>query len=138
MVPELLSFVIQSNSFVERLTAYSVGIAYPAIAETRLGSFPVAIPTSGVEQLNLVEYIKTETRSIDEAIRRSQRGINLIQEYRTRLIADVVTGKLDVRGVELSELGETPVLDNFDERDESADLPEETDEVETIEEEDGH
>ena len=34
---------------------------------------------------------------IDAAINRARRQIDLIQEYRTRLIADVVTGKLDVR-----------------------------------------
>ena len=34
---------------------------------------------------------------IDSAIARARRQIELVQEYRTRLIADVVTGKLDVR-----------------------------------------
>ena len=35
--------------------------------------------------------------TIDDAIARSEREIDLLREYRTRLIADVVTGKLDVR-----------------------------------------
>ena len=42
----------------------------------------------------------TSTRpppDIDAAIARARRQIELVQEYRTRLIADVVTGKLDVR-----------------------------------------
>ena len=34
---------------------------------------------------------------MDAAIARAHRQIELMQEYRTRLIADVVTGKLDVR-----------------------------------------
>ena len=34
---------------------------------------------------------------MDDAIARARRQIELLQEYRTRLIADVVTGKLDVR-----------------------------------------
>ena len=44
-----------------------------------------------------------------EGIDRAQREIDLIREYRTRLITDVVTGKLDVRdlspdiGEELAE-----------------------------------
>ena len=37
------------------------------------------------------------TVSVDSAIARARRQIELVQEYRTRLIADVVTGKLDVR-----------------------------------------
>jgi len=103
VVPECLSFVIQSNTFVERVMANSVGIAYPAIAETRLGALHLALPSTVSEQLLMVEYIKRETQTIDEAISRAQREIDLIREYRTRLISDVVTGKLDVRGVELPE-----------------------------------
>ena len=34
---------------------------------------------------------------MDAAMDRARRQIALIEEYRTRLIADVVTGKLDVR-----------------------------------------
>jgi type I restriction enzyme, S subunit len=105
VVPEYLSFVIQSNTFVERVMANSVGIAYPAIAETRLGALHLALPPTVSEQLLLVERIKRETQTIDGAIRRAQREMDLIREYRIRLISDVVTGKLDVRGVELSELG---------------------------------
>ncbi len=114
IVPEYLSFVIQSNAFIERVVANSVGIAYPAIAETRLGALHLAFPPTQREQLSLVEHIKSETRDIDEAIRRAQREIKLIREYRTRLISDVVTGKLDVRGVDLPETegtGDQPDLD---------------------------
>lgn len=62
------------------------------------------------------------------------REIDLIREYRTRLIADVVTGKLDIRGVELPELDETPVLADFDDSKDVADSAEQTGEVEAIEE----
>ena len=38
-------------------------------------------------------------RSNEQAIIKASREVDLVREYRTRLIADVVTGKLDVRGV---------------------------------------
>jgi type I restriction enzyme S subunit len=38
-----------------------------------------------------------ETASFDSTITRLEREIELLREYRTRLVADVVTGKLDVR-----------------------------------------
>lgn len=41
----------------------------------------------------------------------SDENIDLIQEYRTRLIADVVTGKLDVRGMEVAVAEEPPKAD---------------------------
>ena len=50
------------------------------------------------EQATIVEHLDKTTTSIDAAIARARRQIELLEEYRTRLIADVVTGKLDVRG----------------------------------------
>jgi len=52
------------------------------------------------EQKKIVEHIDRETALIDKTISRTEREIELIQEYRTRLISDVVTGKIDVRSVE--------------------------------------
>ena len=49
------------------------------------------------EQTAIAEYLDKATADIDTAIDQTQRKIELMQEYRTRLIADVVTGKLDVR-----------------------------------------
>ncbi|ANA33295.1 hypothetical protein R82526_01220 [Ralstonia mannitolilytica] len=96
--PEYLGYVIQSNAFVNRVTANSIGIAYPAIAETVLGRFPVALPPTVNEQQDIVAHIKTESAPLDEAIARAEQEIKLIREYRDRLIADVVTGQIDVRG----------------------------------------
>ena len=41
--------------------------------------------------------IAQESSVIDKAVAKAHRENSLVQEYRTRLIADVVTGKLDVR-----------------------------------------
>ena len=49
------------------------------------------------EQTDIVEHLDEATAGIDAAISRAHRQIELLREYRTRLIADVVTGKLDVR-----------------------------------------
>ena len=56
------------------------------------------------EQVSIVRWISQETEGLASAIDRAEREINFIREYRTRLIADVVTGKLDVRGVKLPEV----------------------------------
>jgi type I restriction enzyme S subunit len=96
--PEYLGYIIQSSPFVNRVTANSIGIAYPAIAETVLGRFPVALPPTVDEQQAIVANIKTESAPLDDAIARTEEEIKLIREYRDRLIADVVTGQVDVRG----------------------------------------
>ena len=49
------------------------------------------------EQDELLRTVSGRTTDIDRATDRAQREITLLCEYRIRLIADVVTGKIDVR-----------------------------------------
>jgi type I restriction enzyme S subunit len=50
-----------------------------------------------VEQQQIIDSIYVDTSALTTAISRTEREIALMQEYRTRLTADIVTGKLDVR-----------------------------------------
>ena len=50
-----------------------------------------------VEQISIVEHLECGLGGSVEILQNTQREITLLREYRTRLIADVVTGKLDVR-----------------------------------------
>ena len=59
-------------------------------------SLPILIPPL-TEQVAIVAHLDKLTSDIDAAIAHTHREIELLEEYRTRLIADVVTGKLDVR-----------------------------------------
>ncbi len=61
-----------------------------------IGVLPVITPPVS-EQAAIVGYLDHETADLDKDIDRARREIELLGEYRTRLIADVVTGKLDVR-----------------------------------------
>jgi type I restriction enzyme, S subunit len=49
------------------------------------------------EQDEIIAFVEQNTTTINAAIQRVKCEIDLIREYRTRLIADVVTGKVDVR-----------------------------------------
>jgi len=49
------------------------------------------------EQSRIVEALEEQTRGLNDGIASLEREVDLLQEYRTRLIADVVTGRLDVR-----------------------------------------
>ncbi|MBN2394179.1 MAG: restriction endonuclease subunit S [Anaerolineae bacterium] len=66
------------------------------------------------EQNSIVEHITSESTKIDNAIERTHRQIVLVREYRTRLIADVVTGKLDVRDVVLPDLEDDESVDDLE------------------------
>jgi len=67
------------------------------------------------EQNAIVSRLDVTVEKIDNAIARAQRQIDLIREYRTHLIADVVTGKVDVRGVVLPTDEETEAFDEVNE-----------------------
>jgi type I restriction enzyme, S subunit len=49
------------------------------------------------EQKNITMFLEDELRIVNETISRAEREIALMREYRTRLVADVVTGQVDVR-----------------------------------------
>ncbi|MHB1344045.1 MAG: restriction endonuclease subunit S [Thermoleophilia bacterium] len=63
---------------------------------TTLGNFPLRLPDVD-EQQYILDWIDERADPLDKAVRDTHREIDLLREYRTRLIADVVTGKLDVR-----------------------------------------
>jgi type I restriction enzyme S subunit len=65
---------------------------------TTLKAFPLLLPEHQ-EQQQILSFIDGETGHLFMAITDTEREITLLREYRTRLIADVVTGKLDVREV---------------------------------------
>jgi type I restriction enzyme, S subunit len=50
----------------------------------------------GDEQRAIAKSIADSTRGLDSGLSRLGREIELLREYRTRLVADVVTGKIDV------------------------------------------
>jgi type I restriction enzyme S subunit len=62
----------------------------------RIGSRAIALPPAD-EQTSIVLSIEADTARLSKSIKHMRREIELLHEYRTRLIADVVTGKLDVR-----------------------------------------
>lgn len=63
---------------------------------TDIGSLTLLLPPKQ-EQEQIVSSVHQQTSDLVTAISRLEREIELLREYRTRLVADVVTGKLDVR-----------------------------------------
>jgi type I restriction enzyme S subunit len=74
-----------------------------------------------------VTFIRDVTAPLDKTIARFESEISLIREYRTRLIADVVTGKLDVRDAAERLPDEAPVdmVDDPDNDSDDSELSEE-------------
>jgi type I restriction enzyme S subunit len=89
--------------------------------------YNIRVPVPPVnEQKRIMIQLDIDLSGVNTATGRLEREIELLREYRTRLVADVVTGKLDVREA-AARLPEDAALDNGDSE---ADLdPELADEV---------
>ena len=103
---------------------YSTKTALPSMTQQDLGNHPVALPPRDEQEL-IIQYIEEESQLIDQTISRAQREIELMREYRTRLISDVVTGQVDVRNVkcEGGSLNEDE-FEDIEEVEEEIELPE--------------
>jgi type I restriction enzyme, S subunit len=67
------------------------------------------------DRQSILSYIHEEAKKIKFIEENIEREITLLREYRTRLIADVVTGKLDVREAakDLPEAIEEVILEDL-------------------------
>ena len=84
------------RAFNDELSSLGQGSTFTELSRDKLGDFAIALPPLS-EQVAIVSHLDNLTSDIDVAIAHTRREIELLEEYRTRLIADVVTGKLDVR-----------------------------------------
>ena len=70
--------------------------AVPGVDRKDLFDIVVTVPTYA-EQIEVVKGIEDRSKELNKAISAVEREVALVLEFRLRLIADVVTGKLDVR-----------------------------------------
>ena len=119
----------QARSAEHWLRATASTATIPILDTGVVSRLSVAFPPLP-EQTVIVEHLDKTTANIDTAINRARRQIELLSEYHTRLIADVVTGKLDVRDADISASGEVPTLNGIDDLEEKT----EPDEVDVMEE----
>lgn len=97
--PEFAALYLTATA-VEVSSLLSTGATRQRVNLQATASRSIAIPPLQ-EQYAIVQYIMNQTSSLHTAISGADREIYLLHEYRTRLISDIVTGKLDVRGIEV-------------------------------------
>jgi type I restriction enzyme S subunit len=128
--PEYLNAVLNDATFLSIVRREAIPSLHQSnLNPTRYGRLHIALPPQG-EQQAILQVLQQETGGLIEGIIATRSEINLLREYRTRLIADVVTGKLDVRGVELPAMDEAEALEDW-ETDEDAQA-DEMDEMEGV------
>ncbi|MFA2970436.1 restriction endonuclease subunit S [Acinetobacter pittii] len=75
--------------------------AQPLLTGTQVKAEKVCIPLMS-EQLEIVRYLDTNLETLDKLLETVNKTIQTLREYRSTLITQVVTGKIDVRNLKLN------------------------------------
>lgn len=73
-----------------------MGATAPHVNISTIRNYVLALPELH-EQREIVDHMEAQVLPIEVAASRLQKEIDLLREYRARLVADVVTGKFDIR-----------------------------------------
>ncbi len=87
---------VGSRPFQDQIDAAKSGVGIEHFGPTHLRRMTIAMPPVS-EQIAIALYVKDATRAFGPLVEAAKREIDLLREYRARLVADVVTGQLDVR-----------------------------------------
>ena len=91
-----LNYFLHSRVMSDQLALILVGSTFNRINVADIKGLLIAVPSES-EQDQIASFLDDELSKIDAAIRICHREPALLREFRTRLIADVVTGRLNVR-----------------------------------------
>lgn len=116
---EYFHHAIRSKVYVNFFAQASDGIRVGQwdLSIDKMKDTPFILPPSD-EQKAIVESIKKNNAQADTTISSLEKQIAVLQELRIRLISDVVTGQVDVRGIEVPEyeyVGEVSETNDNDE-----------------------
>lgn len=92
--PQFLMYQIQSTR-IQNLIDMVEGASREGLTNVVLKNYPIAM-TSLEEQLHIIAKIKSETKTIDETIFKTEEELRLVAEYKEALISNAVTGQLSI------------------------------------------
>jgi len=96
VLSNFLSAYLSTPTIQGEIQIQQSGASREGLTLQSIRGFLIPLP-SLAEQTAIARHIDRATADIDAATSNAQRQIDLLREYRTRLIADAVTGRVDVR-----------------------------------------
>ena len=94
-----LKYYIMTQLFQSHLQSLATGSTALGLKASNWCFLRLIVPPLP-EQLQIVQYLDKASAKIDKTIKHLEKKIKLLEEYKKSLIHQVVTGKVDVRGVE--------------------------------------
>jgi len=101
---EYFHYAIRSKVYVNFFAQASDGIRVGQwdLQMDKMKEIPFIVPPAD-EQIAIVKHIKQALPQYDAAIEKLTEEVAVLEEYKNKIIADTVTGKIDVRGIEIPE-----------------------------------
>lgn len=99
--PEFVNYFLQSKQYWDWISSINIQATIQNVSAEKYNDLPLAIPPLE-EQKQLIEYLKNEDEKFNSAIGKGQKLVQLLNEYRSTLITQVVTGKIDVRNLKVN------------------------------------
>lgn len=98
------NYLFRSRCMVDQYLVISrgVGSIQRNLYWSALKRVVVPIPAKK-EQMEIVEYLDGLNNKFDATIKKLTEEVAVLEEYKSKIIADTVTGKIDVRGIEIPE-----------------------------------
>jgi type I restriction enzyme S subunit len=94
---DYLFYLLTGPGIVHHLTPIFTGVSVPHVSPDQVAAFPIPQPPLE-EQRRIVDYLAKRCAEIDVLTKKAQQSVEILREYRSALITDAVTGKIDVRG----------------------------------------
>lgn len=95
--PLFVHYVCQALNVRQQVDSFVKGAGLPRLSISNLRRVVVAVPPM-IEQLEIIEFLQYRCGNIDSLIAKAIDVIATLREYRSALITNAVTGKIDVRG----------------------------------------
>lgn len=90
-----LEFFLNSDAILKQLDAQLLGSTFKRINVQNIKGYDCILPPFN-EQKNIAKYLVAKCEKFDRLIARVKMGIQYVQEYRSALITEAVTGKIKV------------------------------------------
>ncbi|MBD2538660.1 restriction endonuclease subunit S [Coleofasciculus sp. FACHB-SPT36] len=98
--PRFFKYFLDSELILSEARLRTQGIGVPDLGLKQISKFTISVPPI-LEQIEIAEYLNRKTAQIKQQKSKVEKAIELLKEYRTSLITNAVTGKIDVRQVSI-------------------------------------
>jgi len=107
-----IAYLFDSQSFREQIRRQVNGVKVYHPTQAIIKRTVLTLPPLPIQE-TIVAYLDEQCTSIDTLISKHTQEINLLVEYKVRIVSDAVTGKIDLGGVDIPDFESESKIDGI-------------------------